>query len=314
MALSSVTPWKKTFLEALEWQTSQGDSIAPSSSKVPNASRIYIRHRFRFSSALKRMSTVSTFPLGKVLIAVKGASETIKGMLAHVPEWYDVIFKWYTRWGSRVLAPGMKDMDTMPIDKIHKLHREEVESNLIFAALCMYYPVFCIMITGDNPLTAVHVARDGEIVDGEALILDLKENAAHEADLCWGTVDESKIIPVDPFRLLDKSLFDDWNDLVQNTWVYARVSPAQKEFILASFKTLGYVTLMAGDGTNDVGALKGVALLDGFPKNLQRIAEQQVKKVYKNQLNISARLGQPPPPVPGCRRGPEEGCGQHCRV
>lgn len=37
------------------------------------------------------------------------------------------------------------------------------------------------MITGDNPLTAVHVARDVEIVDRDALILDLKENAANEA-------------------------------------------------------------------------------------------------------------------------------------
>ena len=31
------------------------------------------------------------------------------------------------------------------------------------------------MITGDNPLTAVHVAREVEIVDREALILDLAE-------------------------------------------------------------------------------------------------------------------------------------------
>jgi magnesium-transporting ATPase (P-type) len=36
------------------------------------------------------------------------------------------------------------------------------------------------MITGDNPLTALHVARDVEIVDRDALILDLKENAACE--------------------------------------------------------------------------------------------------------------------------------------
>ena len=36
------------------------------------------------------------------------------------------------------------------------------------------------MITGDNPLTALHVARDVEIVDREALILDLKENPAYE--------------------------------------------------------------------------------------------------------------------------------------
>lgn len=41
----------------------------------------------------------------------------------------------------------------------------------------------CVMITGDNPLTAVHVARDVEIVDRDALILDLKENPAHEAGM-----------------------------------------------------------------------------------------------------------------------------------
>lgn len=37
------------------------------------------------------------------------------------------------------------------------------------------------MITGDNPLTAVHVARDVEIVDREALILDIKENPNSES-------------------------------------------------------------------------------------------------------------------------------------
>jgi len=41
----------------------------------------------------------------------------------------------------------------------------------------------CIMITGDNPLTAVHVAREVEIVDRDALILDLKENAKHDTGM-----------------------------------------------------------------------------------------------------------------------------------
>lgn len=45
------------------------------------------------------------------------------------------------------------------------------------------------MITGDNPLTAVHVARDVEIVDRDALILDLKEDAAHEAGMLTGGSD-----------------------------------------------------------------------------------------------------------------------------
>ena len=72
------------------------------------------------------------------------------------------------------------------------------------------------MITGDNPLTAVHVAKDVEIVDRDALILDLKENPKHEAgnlvyrdvilhtdlvslDLDWRNVEETLNIPIVPF-------------------------------------------------------------------------------------------------------------------
>lgn len=334
-------PMEKTTLDALAWTIGKGDIITPSDSSSPVKIQLNIRRRFQFSSALKRMSTISSTSAGRTLVAVKGAPETIRNMLAKIPESYDETYKWYTRKGSRVLALAMKEMEAMGTDKINKLSREKVESSLSFAGFLVFHCPLkpdavealtmladsshrCVMITGDNPLTAVHVARGVEIVDREVLILDLKEYPRNEADLVWRSVDDKTIIPVDPSLPLDEVLFDkydicitgaavkqfqsrpSWNILVQNTWVYARVSPSQKELILTTLKSLGYTTLMAGDGTNDVGALKqahiGVALLDGTPEDLQKIAERQklerVKKVYESQLKISARFNQPPPPVP----------------
>ncbi|KDQ55430.1 hypothetical protein JAAARDRAFT_208707 [Jaapia argillacea MUCL 33604] len=334
-------PMEKTTLDALEWNLSQGNVISPAKPDAPHRAQIAIRRHFQFSSALKRMSSIASVHGGRNIAAVKGAPETIKTMLAHIPAGYDETYKWFTRRGSRVLALGIKEMEQLSGDKINKLHRDHVESGLTFAGFLIFHCPLkedavetlkmlsdsshrCIMITGDNPLTAVHVARDVEIVDRDVMILDLRENPVHEADLVWRTVDETKIIPVNPDEPLDQSIFDEfdicvtgpalkqyesrsgWDSLVQNTWVYARVSPAQKERILTSLKALGYVTLMAGDGTNDVGALKqahiGVALLDGTAEDLKKIAEHQknerIKKVYESQLKISARFNQPPPPVP----------------
>lgn len=141
---------EKTTLEALEWRVERGDVVVPSpkgeggkdgegkTSKAIQhekhkkhhgggggggggagaggaangpANGLTIKRRFQFSSALKRMSTVSSLPplpgsgtsSSSLLIAVKGAPETIKDMLKVVPEGYDEVYKGYTRRGSRVL-------------------------------------------------------------------------------------------------------------------------------------------------------------------------------------------------------------------
>lgn len=128
---------EKTTLEALDWSVSKGeqglnsslfsilnsrlsgiDQVTANQKMAPHRVIISIRRRFQFSSALKRMSTISLLPAGKVLVAVKGAPETIKSMLSTVPEDYDETFRWYTRRGSRVLALGMKELPSMGTEKV----------------------------------------------------------------------------------------------------------------------------------------------------------------------------------------------------
>ncbi|GAA5826152.1 hypothetical protein JCM11251_007183 [Rhodosporidiobolus azoricus] len=340
-------PMEKTTLDALKWKLSAGDKLTPTADASFTDSKlsITVRRRFQFSSQLKRMSTISLVQSGgdvKTLVAVKGAPETLKSMYKSIPSDYEKTYKWYAQRGSRVLALGYKWVDGMNKNEVTTIPRDSVESQLDFAGFLVFHCPLkpdavatlkdladashrCVMITGDNPLTAAHVAKEVEIVDREVLILDLKEGATSEEDLNWRTPDESIIIPVNPADPIDTTLFDKydicmtgsalkqyadrpvaWHQLVQHTWVYARVSPSQKEFILTTLKSLGYITLMAGDGTNDVGALKqaniGVALLNGTEDDLKAILEHQkkerVKKVYEQQLRITSRFGQPPPPVP----------------
>ena len=123
-------PMEKTTLGALEWKLAKGaspegipenlngpclvgDNITPMSKDAPHKCQIQIRRRYQFSSALKRMSTLSgvTDPSGrKWIAAVKGAPETLKTMYNSVPDNYDETYRFYTRRGSRVLALGMKTM------------------------------------------------------------------------------------------------------------------------------------------------------------------------------------------------------------
>ncbi|CAI2170569.1 11681_t:CDS:10 [Funneliformis geosporum] len=328
-------PMEKATLEALEWKLDKNkrDTVIPLSQRFQSRSQLQIHRRFLFSSALKRMSSVSTVttPRGKkTFIAVKGAPETLRQMYIYAPDDYEETFKFFTRRGSRVLALGYKYLeDNMTIDKINDLLREDVESELNFAGFLVFHCPLkedavstlkmlndsshrVIMITGDNPLTACHVAREVEIIDRDVLILDIKEDAKSPDELVWKSVDEKIMIPVNPTEPIERSVFRDYDicvtgaalsqyesrpsvrELLRHTWIYARVSPGQKEFILTGLKQAGYTTLMVGDGTNDVGALKqahiGVALLNGTPEDLRKITERRPRRAPPRVDQIAEQL------------------------
>ncbi len=348
-------PMEKATLHSLGWTLGRNDMLTakPTFGNRGTADTVQIKRRFQFSSSLKRQSSIATVvttdqATGKksrgTFVGVKGAPETIRNMMTGTPPNYEETFKYFTRNGGRVLALGYRYLSTeseLGQTRINHLKREEVEADLTFAGfLVLQCPLKddakssirmlnesshrVVMITGDNPLTAVHVARQVEIVDREVLILDAPEHDDRGEKLVWRSVDEKVNIPVDPSKPLDPAIIRE-NDLcvtgfalskykheaaltqlLRYTWVYARVSPKQKEEILLGLKDAGYTTLMCGDGTNDVGALKqahiGVALLNGSQDDLNKIAEhyrtQKMKEIYEKQVGLMKRFSQPSPPVP----------------
>lgn len=351
-------PMEKATLTSLGWTLGRNDTLhgRPSTSGKGNSSGgelVQIKRRFQFSSSLKRQSSVATVlttdrQTGKkvrgTFVGVKGAPETIRTMLVKTPPNYEETFKYFTRNGGRVLALGYRYLSAeseLGQTRINNLKREEVEADLTFAGfLVLQCPLKddamsavrmlnesshrCVMITGDNALTAVHVARQVEIIDREVLILDAPEHDDSGEKLVWRSVDDKINIPVNPSKPLDPKIIEGKDlcvtgyalskyrdqaalpQLLRHTWVYARVSPKQKEDILIGLKDAGYTTLMCGDGTNDVGALKqahiGVALLNGSQDDLNKIAEHfrttKMKEIYEKQVGIMKRFNQPPPPVP----------------
>ncbi|KAI8364729.1 putative SPF1-P-type ATPase [Radiomyces spectabilis] len=340
-------PMEKETLKAVQWQLGHHDIVTPMDRKEKGKENMQIRRRFQFSSALKRQSSIAilvhpSFSRHKTFVAVKGAPETLKTMYSSIPDDYEATYTHFTRKGSRVLALGYKYLrDGMNSEEINGLARESVESDLTFAGFLVFTCPLkedavealkelnesshrCIMITGDNPLTASSVAREVGIVDRDVLIVDKEEGSQEDDLVLFHSIDNSFRLEVNPNEPLDQKLLDKYDVcltgtamsqfmdkpnmklLLEHTWVYARVSPSQKEYLLVGLKDLGYTTLMAGDGTNDVGALKqahiGVALLDGTPDDLKKIAERQridrLKDMYEKQKQISARFNAPVPPPP----------------
>ncbi len=94
-----------------------------------------------------------------------------------------------------------------------------------------------IMITGDHPLTALHIAKQLGIADNDEVITG------------------AELAKMDAATLKER---------VKTASVFARVSPEHKLNIVTALQQLGQIVAMTGDGVNDAPALKkadiGVAM------------------------------------------------------
>jgi Ca2+-transporting ATPase len=152
--------------------------------------------------------------------------------------------------GMRVLGLGIRGLAQAP----GKESANHLEEDLIFVgmvamidppraevkaavATCLSAGIRPVMITGDHPLTARHIASQ------------------------LGLADEGAFLTGEELDRLGK---DELQRVVQEISVFARVSPEHKLDIVQALQDRGHIVAMTGDGVNDAPALKksdiGVAM------------------------------------------------------
>lgn len=167
------------------------DLISPTVVRPPKylnedrGQEIGIVRQFPFSSSLQRMSVVTRELAGShFTIYCKGSPEMIQGLCKAdtIPANFSRQLEEYTQEGYRVLGIAYRDLPArISYPKMQRLMREEVESDLCFLGLVVLENrlkpqttgvidllraanIRSIMVTGDNVLTALSVARDCRII------------------------------------------------------------------------------------------------------------------------------------------------------
>ncbi len=154
-----------------------------------------ILRQFPFSSELQRMS-VLTRTLGEsdVTLYCKGAPETIASLSVHssIPQNFASILQGYARHGYRVLGVAQRQLK-LSFVKAQRVPRQQVECELDFLGLVVLEnrlkpqtePVIAqlhaanirsVMVTGDNLLTAISVARECGILEQQKELFILEVN------------------------------------------------------------------------------------------------------------------------------------------
>ncbi|XP_045907521.1 polyamine-transporting ATPase 13A3-like isoform X2 [Micropterus dolomieu] len=272
---------------------------------------IGIVRQFPFSSALQRMSVVVRKLGEKHMDAyLKGAPEVVANLcIQHtVPQSFTDTLETYTRQGYRVIALAHRQLESkLSWHKVQSLSRDLIETNMEFLGLIIMQNkikeetagvlhelrqanIRTLMVTGDNMLTAISVARDcGMVRTQERVIIAdaVPPKDFHPASITWHytenptqTIKDNQMVQVNvgeevcdlqvtqqeqgyhfavsgkAFAVITEHFPQLVQKLVLRATVFARMAPDQKTQLVEVLQSIDYTVGMCGDGANDCGALK----------------------------------------------------------
>lgn len=265
-------------------------------------------HQFQFISSLQRMSVVAKI-LGSdnFVVFCKGSPEKVMSLSdpCTVPENIAPVLQKYTEKGFRVIALGYRELSNVNYEDLQKMHRSEFEKDLKFCGLIVMEnrlkpqtsgvievlkqaEIKIAMVTGDNILTAISVAKEcgivghyEKVVEVNAELGPLKSNPKISYSTSRSTlVSQESLIATNVSADCELGKNIGSNDsyrfaITGSAWaiirehcpelipklcvrgaVFARMSSDQKQQLIQDLQQLGYCVAMCGDGANDCGALR----------------------------------------------------------
>ncbi len=212
---------------------------------------------YPFDSERKRMTVVYENKQKQRRAYTKGAPDVILELCTHyfdngrIRVLDDSLRKEIMKKNESLASQALRNLAfayrELPADKGFTLAEKQVERELIFVGImgmidpprpevfpavqkCRKAGIKTVMITGDHQNTALAIARSLDLIPpgGKTVTGD------------------------DLNRLNDRQL----EELADQIYVYARVSPAHKLRIVRALKNRGHVVAMTGDGINDAPAVK----------------------------------------------------------
>lgn len=245
-----------------------------------------------FTSERKMMATVNNYERG-MMLCVKGAPEVVLarcrriargGVLTMSQKERDAILRANREMAGsalRMLAFAYKELKSAEKVDAEK-NPDKLESDLIFLglqgmmdmpregvaddiALCRKAGIRTIMITGDNSMTALAVAKMLGIVPQHDMLLSQDDSDRHlhqKMKSLQHNISQLKLQDIDASggvmegAELDSMTDEQLAEAAIKTNVYARVNPAHKVKILKALRANGETVAMTGDGVNDAPAIK----------------------------------------------------------
>jgi len=305
--------WEMDIGERAEKNSQDDDQGTGRVLKHPsNGESCEVLRQFEFDHHSMTQSVVVE-TLGKRYAFCKGAYERLQDRFNLAPPNYLQTCELHAKRGCYVLSVGYKELDKSRAEALSAT-RDEAENGLNFLGLILFRnepkpdtaaavaalklgAIRMVILTGDNVLTGIHIARkvglcdphrpfrlaklnsDGDLVwtnpDGEdpdalmdcpELVQRTRLAARRESVIDQMLVEQSEELAITGAALawFEKHDPDLLADLLLQIRVFGRVQPMQKVQVVEWHMKRGLITGMCGDGGNDCGALKaahiGVAL------------------------------------------------------